>query len=86
MEGASDLVFTDMGAETHMIFIFKRDLNNFALFECIKDEEGRKLLTQLYESYLKVGQSHGVKMLFLTPFYHSGLSLAAPSPASSCGQ
>ena len=42
----TDLVLTDAGAETHMIFILKRDLNNFALFECLKDEEGKKLLTE----------------------------------------
>ena len=62
---------TDAGAETHMIFLLKRDLNNFALFECLKDEEGKKLLTEMYEAYLKVGETHKTKMLFLTPTWRA---------------
>jgi len=54
-----------------MMFILKRKLNNFALFECLKDEEGKKLLTEMYESYLKVGQDNGVKTLCLTPTWRA---------------
>ena len=54
-----------------MIFILKRDLNNFALFECIKDEEGRNKLTEMYESYLEVGKNNGCKMLFGSPTWRA---------------
>lgn len=57
-----------------MIFIMKRDLNNFGLFECLKDEEGRKLLTEMYESYIKVGETHENKMLLLTPTWRCSLN------------
>ena len=46
---------TDGGKETEMIFLRDRMLNNFALFECLKDEEGKKKLTEMYESYLTSG-------------------------------
>ena len=54
-----------------MIFILKRDLNNFALFECLKDEEGRSKLTEMYESYMKVGKDNGFKMLIGSPTWRA---------------
>ena len=66
------LLFTDMGKETTMIFLMNRDLNNFALFECLKDDEGRKKLTDMYEGYIKTARENGVKdLLFLTPTWRT---------------
>ena len=67
----SNITLTDAGTETHMIFLLKRPLNNFALFECLKTDEDKKLLTQMYETYLKVGQDYGCKMLIGSPTWRA---------------
>ena len=67
----NELTLTEGGPETHMIFLKKRDLNNFALFECLKDEEGKQKLTEMYESYLKVGQDSGNKLQLGTPTWRA---------------
>ena len=55
-----------------MIYLLNRDLNIFALFECImmkmvvcrmyNDEDGRAKLTQMYKSYLQCAYDNKCKM------------------------
>ena len=67
----ADITITEGGIETHMIYLLERELNNFALFECIKDESGRAKLTQMYKSYLRCALDNGCKMQLGSPTWRA---------------
>lgn len=67
----ADLTITDGGIETHMIFLLGRELKNFALFECLKDPDGKAKLTQMYKSYLKCAQDRCCKMQLGSPTWRA---------------
>jgi hypothetical protein len=47
----SQKFITDGGCETHMLFRIGHELRNFALFECLNDEKGRRQLYEMYSIY-----------------------------------
>ena len=54
-----------------MIFLLGRELNNLALFECLKDPDGRAKLTEIYLSYLQCARDNGCKLQLSAPTWRA---------------
>jgi hypothetical protein len=50
-----------------------RPLNNFALFECLLDEPGTKLMHEMYNKYVKVARDYGHDMQIGSPTWRCSL-------------
>jgi homocysteine S-methyltransferase len=66
-----ELVITDGGMETTLIFHQGVDLPQFASFTLLADEEGRQLLRDYYASYVELARGLGVGLLLDTPTWRA---------------
>jgi S-methylmethionine-dependent homocysteine/selenocysteine methylase len=55
-----DLFLTDGGIETTLIFHDGLDLPNFAAFDLLKDEQGRRALRRYFRSHAAIAADYGV--------------------------
>jgi homocysteine S-methyltransferase len=76
---SGQLMLTDSGIETDIIFGSGRDLPAFAAFPLLDDEDGRAILERYYRAHLAVAADHGVGYVLETPSWRSnpdwGMSL-----------
>ena len=90
------LMLTDSGVETDVIFGAGRDLPSFALFPLVADDDGRAILERYYREHVAVAAGRGLGYVMETPSWRSnpdwGTSLGyartssttSIAPASSC--
>lgn len=57
---SNEIFFTDGGLETTIIFKKEIDLPYFAAFILLKNDEGRKILKEYFESYLDIAKKYQV--------------------------
>jgi S-methylmethionine-dependent homocysteine/selenocysteine methylase len=74
------VMLTDSGIETDIIYGVGRDLPDFALFPLLADEEGRGILDRYYRDHLAVAAEHGLGYVLETPSWRS-----SPDWGSSLG-
>lgn len=67
----SDLLVTDGGLETHLVFEAGIDLPDFAAFPLVDDEEGRAALLRYYRAHLDVAGRHGLRFVIDTPTWRA---------------
>lgn len=65
------LMLTDSGIETDVIFNAGRDLPAFAAFPLLEDDEGRAILDRYYREHLAVASEHGFGYVLETPTWRS---------------
>jgi homocysteine S-methyltransferase len=65
------LMLTDSGIETDVIFGVGRDLPSFAVFPLLGDSGGREILDRYYREHLAVAVDHGVGYVMETPSWRS---------------
>ena len=59
-QSSGDLFITDGGIETTLIFHKGFDLPEFAAFDLLKHEEGRRALVDYYKTYAGIAKEYGV--------------------------
>jgi hypothetical protein len=52
-----DIILTDGGIETRIIYEFKRPIGDFEAYKLLADESGRYILQRIYQSYAEVARS-----------------------------
>ncbi len=70
-EGAADVLLTDSGIETDIIFGDGRELSAFAVFPLLMEPEGRDILRAYYLRHLAVAAQHGLGYVLETPTWRS---------------
>lgn len=65
------LMLTDSGLETDLVFNKGVELPEFASFPLLDDETGRGLLEQYYRDHAAVAAEHGTGFVFETPTWRS---------------
>ena len=65
------VMLTDSGIETDVIFGAGRDLPGFALFPLLAEDEGRAILERYYREHLDVAATHGLGYVLETPSWRS---------------
>jgi S-methylmethionine-dependent homocysteine/selenocysteine methylase len=73
---SADLVLTDGGLETTLVFDDGIDLPDFAAFPLLETPEGRAALVRYYEAYLEVADRHGVGIALDTPTWRASTDWA----------
>ena len=68
---SGDLLITDGGLETTLIFHRGLELPHFASFDLLRSENGRRELRDYYESYVTLARTHGVGLLLDTPTWRA---------------
>ncbi len=71
IESNSDHILTDGGLETTLIFHYGIDLNHFAAFELLKNEDGKQALKSYYNPYLDVAKKYNSTFLLDTPTWRA---------------
>ena len=66
-----ELLITDGGMETTLIFHRGVDLPHFASFDLLKDDAGRELLRDYYATYVDLARVLGVGLLLDTPTWRA---------------
>jgi homocysteine S-methyltransferase len=66
-----ELLITDGGMETTLIFHRGVDLPHFASFDLLKDDAGRELLRDYYATYVDLARALGVGLLLDTPTWRA---------------
>jgi hypothetical protein len=61
----------DGGIETRIIYEFKHAIGDFESFELLKDESGRNILRQIYQSYADVAVRYGLPIQLGTPTWRA---------------
>ncbi|MGB3181757.1 MAG: homocysteine S-methyltransferase family protein [Cyclobacteriaceae bacterium] len=68
----SDATFmTDGGLETDLIFNRNIDLPEFAVFDLLKDDEGKKVLREYFSDYLTLSKTNCRGFILETPTYRA---------------
>ena len=67
----AELLLTDSGLETWLIFHRGVDLADFASFPLLEDEHGRQLLGDYYRAHLEVAARAGVGVVLETPTWRA---------------
>lgn len=67
------MLLTDGGIETTLIFHDGFELPHFAAFDLLGKDEGRKALTDYYQSYLNVAQEQGAGFILESPTWRASL-------------
>lgn len=62
---------TDGGLETTLLFHEGIELNNFASFELLLNDEGKKILKAYYQKYIDIARSYGVNFILESPTWRS---------------
>jgi homocysteine S-methyltransferase len=70
-QSSGQVMLTDTGVETDVIFGAGRDLPNFALFPLLADDEGREILDRYYREHVAVAAEHGLGYVLETPSWRS---------------
>jgi homocysteine S-methyltransferase len=65
------MMLTDSGIETDVIFGAGRDLPAFAVFPLLADEEGRGIIDRYYRDHLAVAAVHGLGYVLESPSWRS---------------
>eukprot|EP00127_Corallochytrium_limacisporum_P007052 Clim_evm12s241 gene=Clim_evmTU12s241 len=71
LEQKDRLFVTDGGQETVMIFKYHRELPEFAAFTALADTEGRKLLEEYYDPFIKHAKDHGSGFVLESPTWRA---------------
>ena len=66
-----ELMLTDGGIETTLIFHDGLDLPLFAAFDLLKDGAGTAALLRYYDSYATIAQEHGVGLVLESPTWRA---------------
>src|SRR5262245_60789603 len=66
-----DLLITDGGMETTLVFHEGIELREFAAFPLLDRPEGRAALTRYFEPYLDVARAHGARFQLDTPTWRA---------------
>lgn len=62
---------TDGGLETTMIFHLCIELNHFAAFELLNDDDGKHLLKEYYSDYMLIARQYGLKFIIEAPTWRA---------------
>lgn len=68
---AGEIVLTDGGIETMLIFDDGQDLPHFAAFHLLKDGAGRAALTRYYERFIAVAKQAGAGFILESPTWRA---------------
>ena len=71
------VVVTDAGLETWLVFDQGIDLPAFAAYPLVATDEGRALLTEYYEHYVRIADAIGAACLLETPTWRANPDWAA---------
>jgi homocysteine S-methyltransferase len=66
-----DLLLTDGGLETTLVFHDGIELPHFAAFPLLETEDGRRALRRYYEKYLELAAERGLGFLLATPTWRA---------------
>ena len=69
--GISDLILTDGGIETTLIYKYGVFLREFAAFELLKNEAGMRHLNSYYQSYIDIAIKNKKKLILETPTWRA---------------
>jgi homocysteine S-methyltransferase len=67
----SPVVLTDGAIETRAVYEFHRDLTDFEVFTMLGDDDGRRILTEIYRSYADVAKRYDLPMQIGTPTWRA---------------
>ena len=67
------VMLTDSGIETDIVFNAGRDLPAFAAFPLLDDDDGRAILGRYYREHFAVAQERGLGYVMETPSWRSNL-------------
>ena len=67
----NDLVLTDGGLETTLVFHERVDLPQFAAFPLLDAAEGREVLRRYFERFLAIAREHGARLHLDTPTWRA---------------
>lgn len=70
-QASGEMLLTDGGLETTLIFDHGFDLPQFASFPLITSEEGRSALLAYYRSYVEVARAHEMSIVLDTPTWRA---------------
>jgi homocysteine S-methyltransferase len=71
LESSDDLIVTDGGMETWLVFDHGIDLPAFAAYPLVATPEGRALLTEYYGHYAEIARSIDAALLLETPTWRA---------------
>src|SRR5262252_766020 len=66
-----DIILTDGGIETRIIYEFKRPIGDFEAFKLLADEAGRDILRRIYQSYVDVAVRHNLPIQLGAPTWRA---------------
>lgn len=66
-----DLVITDAGLETVMVFLRGLDLPGFAAFPLVEQDEGRRHLAEYMDEFVALADKHGAGLILETPTWRA---------------
>lgn len=72
-----NLIVTDAGLETWLVFDHEVDLPAFAAYPLVESAEGRALLTEYYEHYVAIADAVGAACLLEAPTWRANPEWAA---------
>jgi S-methylmethionine-dependent homocysteine/selenocysteine methylase len=72
-----ELMLTDGGLETDLIFHHGFDLPHFAAIDLLRSEEGTAALRNYYEEYAQIARAHGVGLVLESPTWRASPNWAA---------
>ncbi len=73
----SSLFISDGGLETTLIYQYGYSLPQFAAFELLKDEQGRRCLLGYYQKYLAIAHAHNVGFILESPTWRASAKWGA---------
>jgi len=73
----TELLLTDAGLETVLLFHEGIDLPHFAAFPLLETDEGRTALRRYYEPFLQLSDDRGVGFVLSTPTWRANLEWGA---------
>jgi homocysteine S-methyltransferase len=79
------VVLTDGGVETTLIFVEGFDLPEFASFPLVEREDGREALRRYFVAHLEVARRHGVDFLLEAPTWRANTTWGAKLGYSEAG-
>ena len=79
-----DLVITDAGLETVMVFLRGLDLPGFAAFPLVEQDEGRRHLAEYMDEFVTLADKHGAGLILETPTWRANPDWGADQVALYC--
>jgi S-methylmethionine-dependent homocysteine/selenocysteine methylase len=66
-----DIIPTDGGIETRIIYEFRRPIGDFEAYQLLADEAGRDILRRIYQSYAQIAVRYGLPIQLGTPTWRA---------------